>query len=197
MRNPFQSNYSGRGIYICTRQKRLHFYNGNTNPWVYSVALGKTKTPTPHGRYHVTTKVVNPGGVLGSRWMGLNISQGNYGIHGTNLPSSIGTYASNGCVRMYNRDIERIFPLVSIGTPVIIGDSKTWDKYYPSNCGYSTSKNPSVPTSTNNKKSYVVKNGDSLWSIAQKLKVSLESLIRANSSIDPNKLIPGQIINIP
>ncbi len=41
-------------------------------------------------------------------------------IHGTNNPSSIGKAVSLGCIRMYNRDIEIIFPLVSLGTIVYI-----------------------------------------------------------------------------
>jgi hypothetical protein len=60
---------------------------------------------------------------LGTRWLGLNVPTGNYGIHGTNAPWSIGRFASNGCIRMHNRDIEAIFPLCPIGTPVQITGS--------------------------------------------------------------------------
>ncbi|MEW6243982.1 MAG: L,D-transpeptidase family protein [Bacillota bacterium] len=87
----------------------------------FPVAVGKLSTPTPTGHFNVIAKVVNPSWrVLGTRWMGLNIPGGNYGIHGTNAPWSIGRYISNGCIRMYNKDIESIFPRVPIGTPVVI-----------------------------------------------------------------------------
>lgn len=43
-----------------------------------------------------------------------------YGIHGTNVPVSIGQAASHGCIRMRNADIEALAPLVPVGTPVYI-----------------------------------------------------------------------------
>ena len=41
-----------------------------------------------------------------------------YGIHGTNQPWVIGTKASHGCIRMYNRDVLELFPQVPMGTMV-------------------------------------------------------------------------------
>jgi hypothetical protein len=52
--------------------------------------------------------------------MGLNVPWGTYGIHGTNAPGSIGTRASQGCIRMHNRHVEELFPWVPVGTPVVI-----------------------------------------------------------------------------
>ncbi|MEY3701346.1 MAG: hypothetical protein RI891_638, partial [Gemmatimonadota bacterium] len=49
----------------------------------------------------------------------LYLGQG-YGIHGTNVPESIGQAASHGCIRMRNADIEALAPLVPVGTPVYI-----------------------------------------------------------------------------
>ena len=43
-----------------------------------------------------------------------------YGIHGTDVPTSIGTQASHGCVRLRNEDIETLFQIVKVGTPVFI-----------------------------------------------------------------------------
>lgn len=43
-----------------------------------------------------------------------------YGIHGTDVPTSIGTQASHGCVRVRNEDIETLFQIVRVGTPVFI-----------------------------------------------------------------------------
>lgn len=56
-------------------------------------------------------------GVLGTRRLVLGDG---YGIHGTNNPSSIGQSVSHGCVRMRNEDIERLFEMVPVGTPVFI-----------------------------------------------------------------------------
>jgi lipoprotein-anchoring transpeptidase ErfK/SrfK len=65
---------------------------------------------------------VIPGGSshnpMGPRAM--TLSGGQYAIHGTNKPSSIGTFASYGCIRMYNQDIVDLFDRVSVGTPVVV-----------------------------------------------------------------------------
>lgn len=50
--------------------------------------------------------------------MGLSVA--GYGIHGTNAPASIGHAASHGCIRMRQQDLEELFELVEIGTPVEI-----------------------------------------------------------------------------
>lgn len=84
----------------------------------FPVAIGKPVTPTPTGNYTINSKVNNPGGILGTRWLGLNYDA--YGIHGTNRPWLIGQMVSNGCIRLHNEHIETIFPLVGIGTPVTI-----------------------------------------------------------------------------
>jgi lipoprotein-anchoring transpeptidase ErfK/SrfK len=50
----------------------------------------------------------------------LVLAGGKYAIHGTNRPSSIGTFASHGCFRMHNRDVLDLFGRVSVGTPVTV-----------------------------------------------------------------------------
>jgi lipoprotein-anchoring transpeptidase ErfK/SrfK len=50
----------------------------------------------------------------------LTLRGGEYAIHGTNRPQSIGGYVSYGCIRMYNRDIVELYRLVDVGTPVIV-----------------------------------------------------------------------------
>ena len=50
----------------------------------------------------------------------LTLRGGEYAIHGTNRPASIGGFVSYGCIRMYNRDIVELYRLVDIGTPVIV-----------------------------------------------------------------------------
>lgn len=108
------------GIEINTSQRILGLRLDSALYQVYPVAVGKPSTPTPPGNWRIRTKMKNPGGALGTRWMGLDVPWGNYGIHGTNNPSSIGHAVSNGCVRMYNHDVEEVFDLVDIGTPVRI-----------------------------------------------------------------------------
>ena len=86
----------------------------------YPIAIGKWTTPTPVGEFTMIEKFYNPGGAFGSRWMGLNVPWGGYGIHGTNRPWSIGTAASAGCIRMYNQHVEELYELVGLGTRVTI-----------------------------------------------------------------------------
>jgi lipoprotein-anchoring transpeptidase ErfK/SrfK len=50
----------------------------------------------------------------------LVLGDGTYGIHGTNRPETIGTFASYGCFRMYNKDILDLFSRVAIGTSVTV-----------------------------------------------------------------------------
>ena len=56
-------------------------------------------------------------GVLGTRRLVLGDG---YGIHGTNAPETIGRSVSHGCVRLRNEDIEKLFDMVAVGTPVYI-----------------------------------------------------------------------------
>ncbi|KYH33866.1 L,D-transpeptidase family protein [Neomoorella mulderi] len=86
----------------------------------YPVAIGKYTSPSPVGEWKIIDKAYEAGGVFGTRWMGLNVPWGNYGIHGTNRPWSIGWAASAGCFRMYNEDIEEIYPWLPVGTPVVV-----------------------------------------------------------------------------
>ena len=50
----------------------------------------------------------------------LTMRGGDYAIHGTNNPRSIGGFVSYGCIRMFNRDIRELYRMVDIGTPVIV-----------------------------------------------------------------------------
>ncbi|MDD3654582.1 MAG: L,D-transpeptidase family protein [Desulfotomaculaceae bacterium] len=86
----------------------------------YPVAMGKYETPTPVGNWEIISQYTNPPDVMGTRWMGLNIPYGTYGIHGTNAPHSIGSFASHGCIRMHNAHAEELYRYVTHGTPVTI-----------------------------------------------------------------------------
>ena len=106
------------GITISIRNKILSVYRNGRFFKAYPVAIGKPTTPTPTGIFTIANKQVNPGGPFGTRWMGL--SKPHYGIHGTNNPASIGTAASNGCIRMFNNDVNDLFNYVGVGTVVRI-----------------------------------------------------------------------------
>lgn len=86
----------------------------------YPIAVGRPSLLSPIGEWRVVSKGVNWGGGFGTRWLGLNVPWGIYGIHGTNKPYSIGTRASHGCIRMLNQHVEEVYRWVSIGTPVTI-----------------------------------------------------------------------------
>ena len=105
----------------------------------YSVGLGRPQFPTPLGDFVVLRKVVNPGwenpylapgavrvspglsNPLGTRWIGFKQDpKGEYGIHGTPSPKSVGQYSSHGCVRMHIKDAEDVFSRVPEGAAVIV-----------------------------------------------------------------------------
>lgn len=100
------------------------------------IAPGREPSFTPEGKLKIVTKCVNPswsnhgkyspGGSpnnpLGKRWMGLSPKGGSvYGIHGSNLPYSIGSDASAGCIRMINSEVEEVYEYIPVGTEVWIG----------------------------------------------------------------------------
>jgi len=86
----------------------------------FPIAIGKVDTPSPLGHWKIVNKSINWGNGFGTRWMGLNVPWGVYGIHGTNKPWSIGSLASHGCFRMFNRDVEIIYPWIKHGTNVYV-----------------------------------------------------------------------------
>lgn len=109
-------------IVIDTDRRKLIIYEDKNKFKEYAVAVGKAETPTPIGEWKIKRKAMHWGTGFGTRWLGLNVPWGIYGIHGTNKPWSIGTKASHGCIRMMNHDVEEIYPWVKAGTVVrIIG----------------------------------------------------------------------------
>ena len=122
-----------RKISINLAARSLAVYEGQKRIRLYPIGPGKASTPTPVGYFKVQSKDLNPtwtdptdpeysipsgeSNPLGYRWMEV---QGNYGIHGTNKPESIGHYVSNGCIRMNEKDVEDVFDLVKVGTPIEI-----------------------------------------------------------------------------
>ena len=120
-----------RKIVVSVPDRRLALIEDDEVVKVYPVAVGASESPTPEGEFQIINrltsptyyhpgKVIGPGAdnPLGTRWMGLNLK--GFGIHGTNVPSSIGKAASHGCVRMAKRDLEELFELVEVGDVVVI-----------------------------------------------------------------------------
>jgi lipoprotein-anchoring transpeptidase ErfK/SrfK len=50
----------------------------------------------------------------------LTLAGGEYAIHGTNVPGSVGGFVSYGCIRMYNQDVVDLYDRVSVGTTVVV-----------------------------------------------------------------------------
>lgn len=128
---------TGKWITINKTKRLLTLYQDKSVIKKYPVAIGSPSTLTPDGKHKIIIKIVNPywggGGYakpveggspnnpLGYRWLGLSLNGGgDYGIHGNASPYSIGTNASHGCVRMINSDVEELFEIVPINTPVWI-----------------------------------------------------------------------------
>ncbi|MFW5995943.1 MAG: L,D-transpeptidase family protein [Halanaerobiaceae bacterium] len=164
-------------IYIDLSSRTLTLKVNNQNKGHFPVAIGKQSTPTPEGDFKILSKIRNPGGVLGTRWM--KFTHREHGIHGTNQPQLIGQAVSNGCVRMYNRDAEKVYGSVKINSPVIIRnrlssrieDSSDWFIY-------------------------TVKPGDTLWKLSRKYNTTVARLKKINH-LNNQLLHPGQKIKIP
>src|SRR5438045_3671325 len=50
----------------------------------------------------------------------LTLAGGEYAIHGTNVPGSVGGFVSYGCIRMYNADVLDLYERVGVGTKVVV-----------------------------------------------------------------------------
>ncbi|MFP4661315.1 MAG: peptidoglycan-binding protein [Halanaerobiales bacterium] len=120
---------AGRGpegelsIKINLNNRTLVLYSDGTPYRKYPVTIGDRETPSPVGEWYIKNKYKRiDEGPLGTRWMGLNVPWGVYGIHGTNKPWEIGVAASKGCIRLHNEYVEQLFEWVDLNTRVeIIG----------------------------------------------------------------------------
>jgi lipoprotein-anchoring transpeptidase ErfK/SrfK len=104
---------------------RFVIYDGTRAILDEPVAVGKPTTPTPTGVFSITELLQPPdaNGPYGPYAFGLSgrAAAGEFGLHGTNDPSSIGRDASNGCVRTTNDTIRRLASFLPLGTPITIG----------------------------------------------------------------------------
>ncbi len=136
---------TGKWIAVNKTKRILTLYEGTKVLKKYPVAVGNPHTLTKSGKYFINNKIIDPdwggggfadpvkGGTpenpLGSRWLGINRTDGSYGIHGTNSFYSIGKFVSHGCIRMQNYMVEELFPLVPMKAPVWVGtqaELKNW-----------------------------------------------------------------------
>ncbi|MCW5693631.1 MAG: L,D-transpeptidase [Pseudolabrys sp.] len=128
----FRSGYRAGTIVVATGQRQLFFVVDGERAIRYPVGVGRAGMAW-HGTAYVAAKHVRPawaripgrtptypGGSpnnpMGAAAMGLD--RGNYAIHGTNDPSSIGGFVSHGCIRMYNDDIMDLYRRTPLGTQV-------------------------------------------------------------------------------
>ena len=107
-------------IYVDVEQKLLTVFEGEDILKQYTVATGAPETPTPVGVFTITHRFSGQMGGFGTCFLGLDVPWGDYGIHGTNKPESIGYAASHGCIRMRVEDAEELYALVPNGTIVVI-----------------------------------------------------------------------------
>ncbi|HHY73127.1 MAG TPA: L,D-transpeptidase [Bacillus bacterium] len=125
-------------LIVNKKTNQLAYINEGKLQKIYTVATGQEDDLTPLGKFTITVKAINPyyrkkdipGGAkenpLGTRWIGFDAENTDgriYGVHGNNNPDSIGKYITQGCVRMYNEEVEEIFSEVPIGTQIVIVSS--------------------------------------------------------------------------
>jgi lipoprotein-anchoring transpeptidase ErfK/SrfK len=124
-----------RRIVISIPDRRLALLQDGEVVKIYPVAVGAEETPSPDGDFTIINHAVNPtyrhegkeiapgkNNPLGTRWMGLSLK--GYGIHGTNVQSSVGKAASHGCFRMKKKDVEQLYSLVQVGDAVTIREER-------------------------------------------------------------------------
>ena len=125
-------------IVVKTSERRLYYVLGAGRAIRYPVGVGKSGRRWA-GRTYIDGKYLHPAwspprevkhdkpnlpdlipGGAPNNPMGvaaMTLNGGEYAIHGTNMPSSVGHFVSYGCIRMYNQDIVDLYARVSIGTP--------------------------------------------------------------------------------
>ena len=128
---PTSAGRQDRVVLVSLVDRKLAVIDHGVVIATFQVAVGARVSPSPTGAFTIISRVANPsyyhrGTVIptgkdnpvGTRWVGLSLKS--YGIHGTNAPGSIGRAASHGCIRLRNRDMERLFTMLRIGDVVEI-----------------------------------------------------------------------------
>jgi lipoprotein-anchoring transpeptidase ErfK/SrfK len=112
-------------------EKRVTLYKNGRKVLSSRAAIGSSATPTPVGRFYVNQRLIpyDPNGPFGPGAVGVSAFSevltgwtqgGPIAIHGTNAPWSIGKAVSNGCIRLPNPVLRRVFAQALAGTPVVI-----------------------------------------------------------------------------
>ena len=118
-------------IVVRVSKRTLTFFRRGRRVLTTTVAVGSSATPTPTGSYYVNQRLIptDPGGPFGPGAIGVSAYSnvltgwtqgGPIAIHGTNEPWSIGHAVSNGCIRVRNPGLRRLFASTPAGTPVVI-----------------------------------------------------------------------------
>lgn len=118
-------------IVVDLSERRLWLYRNGRLVLRAPVGVGSPATPTPTGRFYVNQRLVpdDPTGPFGPAALGISAFSpvltwwpqgGPIAIHGTDEPASIGRTRSNGCIRLQNATLERVFAAAGAGTPVVI-----------------------------------------------------------------------------
>jgi lipoprotein-anchoring transpeptidase ErfK/SrfK len=118
-------------IEVDLSRRRLTLFRNGRELLHATVAIGSPATPTPTGRYYVNQRLIpeDPSGPFGPGAVGISAFSnvltgwtqgGPIAIHGTNAQWSIGRAVSNGCIRLPNPVLRRVFQIALAGTPVII-----------------------------------------------------------------------------
>jgi lipoprotein-anchoring transpeptidase ErfK/SrfK len=118
-------------IEVDLSERRLALFRGGRQVLQSTIAIGSSSTPTPTGRYYVNQRLVpdDPSGPFGPGAVGISAFSnvltgwtqgGPIAIHGTNARWSVGRAVSNGCIRLPNPVLRRVFRTALAGTPVII-----------------------------------------------------------------------------
>jgi lipoprotein-anchoring transpeptidase ErfK/SrfK len=126
-----QDDEHKRQIIISIADRRLALLEDGKLVKTYPIAVGARFSPSPDGEFTIINHAVDPvyrhkgkeiqpgkDNPLGNRWMGLSLK--GYGIHGTNVQSSVGKAVSHGCFRMARQDVEDLYSHVQVGDTVII-----------------------------------------------------------------------------
>ena len=111
--------------------RRIAFLRDGRTVLRTTTAVGSPATPTPTGRYYVNQRLraADPSGPFGPGAIGFSAFSpvltgwaqgGPVAIHGTNDPSTIGRPVTNGCLRIANAELVRMFRAMPEGTPVIV-----------------------------------------------------------------------------
>jgi lipoprotein-anchoring transpeptidase ErfK/SrfK len=136
-------SFAGRHVVVTRKETMLDIYEGENLLASVPIAPGSSAHPTPPGKWRIVgiasmptfrwdAGVLNrgvrtekfymlpagPRNPVGVAWVGLN--KPGIGIHGTNNPYSIGTFASHGCMRTANWDISRVSRMLTAGVTVEI-----------------------------------------------------------------------------